>query len=201
MVHLDSSCTAPSVGWASHCSLTSPPRGKLIIPHHTHSPSLAAAYFLLLPLFQWSYRMPPALPGQQDPTVSRASITREDAAVQVSPASSSPCPIPSPIARGQLLQLQRFYSHVRWPHGTSWETCGIPQAPPHQEAARHHLLHTRRQRRQAQDSLPIVIIFALRRDLSHAAATICLQDTKAMKTRLTKPVCELFSLAWTCHTS
>lgn len=197
-VHLDSQlhCTFCGLGFPLQPYLTS--TGKTDSPPHTLSPCLLRT-FSCFPFCGAVLARPPLCPGAAGWCCQQSQRGGEGAALQASPASSAPGPIPSPIARGQLLQLQRFYSRVRWPHGTGWETCGIPQPP--QQAARHHPLPARRQPRQDQDSLPIVIIFALRRDLSHAAATTCLQGTKAMKTRLTKPACELFCLAWICHTS
>lgn len=168
-------------------------KGKIVIlPHYPpQALSLVSAYFLWPPLFQWGYclhhsawaaaSLPPELAPPRSLQTGCTAVPK-----RVIPVSCSPCAPSLPHSTwGQLLQLQRFYRRVHRPHGRSWETCQIPHAPPPPP----------RQWHQSQDSLPAVIIFALYRDLSHAAATTCLQDTKAMKTRLMKSVCEPFSLA------
>lgn len=142
-----------------------------------------------------------ALPGQQHPSSQsrhhpgacrRAALPSRS---KLSQFRALPVPLPSPIAceascysfngfidvyidlMAEAGRLVRY--HKPTPPNRQWD------ATP----------RTHRQWRQSQDSLPTVIIFALYRDLSHAAATTWLQDTKAMKTRLMKSVCEPFSLA------
>lgn len=162
---------------------------------------------------QAAHRPRPAAPSQGGGAPGLPSSLSQLSGFLLAPLFQHPsagAPAPSGRgARGGLLTqpvalLGLFPPPARLASCHSSNGCAGVHADLTAEAGRrvgHHNPPARRQRRQSRDFLPIVIIFALRRDLSLAAATTCLQDTTAMKTRLTKPARELFSLARVCRTS
>lgn len=176
------------LGFPLQACLLSEGKTVIIPHHHPHSLSPVSDYFLPPPLFQWGYRLHPSGPGSSIPPAAWELADGLCCPPQASYPGfvPLPAPLPSPTAHEASCYSFNGFINVYIDLMAEAGRCvGYHKPSP----PRAH-----RQWRQRQDSLPIVIIFALCWDLSHAAATSCLQDTKAMKTRLTKSVCEPFSL-------